>query len=238
MSGPLLAAGGAVLQGIASSAFNAWQAEKNRDFQERMSSTAHQREVKDLERAGLNPILSARLGGSSSPSGAQAQASVPEGAVSSAIQAATMRNNLELQKAQIMDIHSAASLKKAQEQDIQMTQAQRVGLMIAQAYQALTSGNLSAEGRIKTIQEIRNLESQKKQIDMQTAHSAETLHREKVMSKPYEYGGKVIEWSEKNAPKAWQKTKEGVNKTLDATKKGIDYIKKDPLKQWLKSWRK
>lgn len=56
-------------------AFNAAEAQKSRDWQEYLSNTAHQREVYDLIAAGLNPVLSASLGGSSTPSGATASGS-------------------------------------------------------------------------------------------------------------------------------------------------------------------
>lgn len=53
--------------------FNAAEALKDRQFQAHMSNTAHRREVNDLRKAGLNPILSAKLGGASTPGGATAQ---------------------------------------------------------------------------------------------------------------------------------------------------------------------
>jgi len=54
------------------SAFNAAEAQRNRDFQAEMSNTAHQREVEDLKKAGLSPLL-AMKGGASTPTGSSAQ---------------------------------------------------------------------------------------------------------------------------------------------------------------------
>lgn len=54
------------------------QANDNRLFQREMSNTAHQREVKDLQAAGLNPILSAGGSGASTPAGSSAPLTAPQ----------------------------------------------------------------------------------------------------------------------------------------------------------------
>lgn len=56
--------------------FNAAEAQKNRDWQEMMRNTAYQAAVKDMTKAGLNPILAATGGGIMTGGGGGGAASV------------------------------------------------------------------------------------------------------------------------------------------------------------------
>ncbi|AXH74639.1 MAG: DNA pilot protein [Microviridae sp.] len=79
--------------------FNSVEAQKTRDYQERMRGTQYQTTVNDLRAAGLNPMLAYTNGGSGTPGGATASyGSIPhignkmESAMNSSAMAATIRN--------------------------------------------------------------------------------------------------------------------------------------------------
>lgn len=55
--------------------FEARMTRENRKFQERMSNTAMQRSIKDMKKAGINPLLGIAKGGASTPAGSSASGS-------------------------------------------------------------------------------------------------------------------------------------------------------------------
>lgn len=85
---------------------------RNLEYQERMSNTAYQRQVADMEKAGINPILAAGSGGASSPGGGSAQ-----------MQAAKMENpDSNMSSSTLGAINTAIGIKRAIA-DIERTEA-------------------------------------------------------------------------------------------------------------------
>lgn len=85
-------------------------------FQERMSNTAHQRQVLDLKAAGLNPILSANSGantpgGAAGSAGAATAENIADGISSTALGAAQLKQTM---------------LKNAAEMQLMKSQAQNL----------------------------------------------------------------------------------------------------------------
>lgn len=126
---------------ILGNAENAHQAGVNRDFQEYMSNTAYQRGVKDLEAAGLNPMLAYSKGGASTPAGAQATISNPFENVGSTAVAAY---NAKTQRDQV----DATTAKMNQEvENLQLSGEQikaNTALATAQASDAAASAALKS----------------------------------------------------------------------------------------------
>ena len=108
--------------------FNSAEAAKNRDWQKMMSDTAHQREVQDLMKAGLNPVLSATGGNG---------AAVTSGATASGVTSAGAKGDVDTTKNSAIVSLLSTILNNKNAMDMANLSAQ-TNLAVADKYNAMS----------------------------------------------------------------------------------------------------
>jgi hypothetical protein len=158
---------------------SAEQAAKQMDFQERMRETQYQTAIKDMQKAGLNPMLAYQQGGAGTPSGAMGQVSTAKvgNSIGSALQGyqSMAMNNADIDLKDATTKGTTASTIKTEADTIKT--AAEIGYILENTKLNQEQQRNLQEMLLKLQQEIKSLRASEGLSNAQTGKTqAETLN--------------------------------------------------------------